>query len=139
MKTAVLLAAFLLLSSVLVTANPAAPSPTVVSYSKYAMVPGGSAYDIGSSDYDLVTVVEDFPAGMRIGMGPHGGFLMVTVISGAMTLNEGGEDRVIRAGESWKEKPGKLDSLVNAGPGPARIVVSALLPKGAEITTTELE
>jgi quercetin dioxygenase-like cupin family protein len=57
------------------------------------------------------------------------------LITGALTLHESGGDRVIKAGESFTESPGNVHSVVNAGPGPARIVVSVLLPKGAEITT----
>lgn len=136
MKATVLLAAFLLLSSGLAIANPAAPSPTVVSYSRYPVMPGGSAYDIGDSDYDLVTVVEDFPAGTGLGIDQRRGFLLLTVMSGVMTLNENGVDRLISAGQSWTERPGNLHSVVNKGLEPARIVVSAWLPKGAEITTT---
>jgi quercetin dioxygenase-like cupin family protein len=125
MKTSVLFFGLLLVSSVVAMA---APSPVVVDFAKAPVTVGGA-------EYDLVTVVEDFPAGSGIATHVHGGNLLVTVISGALTLHEYGGDKVIRAGESFPESPGNRHSVVNAGPGPVRIAISVLLPKGAEITT----
>jgi quercetin dioxygenase-like cupin family protein len=109
-------------------ANPAAPSPVVVNYATYPLT-------VGAAQYDLITIVEDFPTGSGIATHVHGGNLIVTVMSGALTLHEYGGDKVVKAGESFTEGPGNRHSVVNAGPGPVRIAISVLLPKGAEITT----
>ncbi len=40
----------------------------------------------------------------------------------------------IKTGESWTERPGDVHSVVNAGTDTARLAVSILTPKGAEVT-----
>jgi quercetin dioxygenase-like cupin family protein len=106
----------------------AAPSPVVVDS-------GTCSVTVGGAEYDLITIVQDFPAGAGIAAHQHGGNLLVTVITGALTLHESGGDRVVKAGESFTESPGNTHSVVNAGPSQARIAISVLLPKGAELTT----
>ena len=129
MKTFVVLIGLLLASGVLVMAAPeAAPPAPIVNFARCPLT-------VVAGDYDLLTIVQDFPPGALIGTHRHGGYLLITVMSGAMTLRESGGDRVVKAGESFTESPGRVHSVVNAGPGPARIAVSVLLPKGAEITT----
>ena len=65
----------------------------------------------------------------------HGGYVLVTVLHGEMTLKEKGTERIMKVGESWTENPGNQHSVVNAGTAVARVVVNMLLPKGAEFTT----
>ena len=76
----------------------------------------------------------EFPQGASVLKHVHGGYVLVTVLNGEMTLREKGSERIIRAGEIWTENPGDLHSVVNAGTTAARIVVNMLLPRGAEAT-----
>ena len=76
----------------------AAPSPVVVNMSKFPITVAGG-------DYDLLTIIQDFPAGVGVTNHKHGGYVLVTVLSGEMTLREKGTERVIKTGESWTEQP----------------------------------
>jgi quercetin dioxygenase-like cupin family protein len=106
----------------------AAKGPTVVSEAKFPIT-------LGSGEYDLIIRVMDFPAGAGNPNHKHGGHVLVTVLSGEMTLREKGTEKIVKAGESWTENPGNIHAVINAGPVTARIVASFLIPKGAEITT----
>jgi len=55
--------------------------------------------------------------------------------SAELTLQQGGGEKVIKAGESWTEKTGDVHAVVNRSTGITRVVVSLLLPKGAAATT----
>jgi quercetin dioxygenase-like cupin family protein len=132
MKTRFLLCGLFLLPGVLAAAREIEPGPVIVNYAEHPLTVGGA-------DYSLITFVQDLPAGAGIATHPQGGYLLVTVMSGAVTTHENGAERVISAGESWAESPGHLDSVLNPGPDPARIVVSALLPKGAPLATVLTE
>jgi quercetin dioxygenase-like cupin family protein len=104
------------------------PAPKVIYQASLPVV-------VKAGDYDLLTVVQDFPPGSGVPPHFHGGYVLVTVLNGEMTLKEKGRERIIRSGESWTENPGDLHSVVNAGATAARVVVNILLPKGAEATT----
>ena len=106
----------------------ATPGPTVISQAKFQITLQGG-------EYDLQTIIMEFPQGASVPKHVHGGYVLVTVLNGEMTLKEKGSERIIRAGESWTENPSDLHSVVNAGATPARIVVNMLLPRGAEATT----
>jgi quercetin dioxygenase-like cupin family protein len=106
----------------------AAPGPVVVNMSKFPITVAGG-------DYDLLTIIQDFPAGGGIANHKHGGYVLVTVLSGEMTLREKGIERVIKTGESWTEHPGDVHAAVNAGTVTTRVAISILIPKGAEVTT----
>ena len=90
---------------------------------------------VSGGDYDLLTVILDFPPGATIPMHYHGGQVLATVLSGEMTLTEKGTQRIIKTGESWTENTGDQHSAVNAGMVNTRVAVSILLPKGGEVTT----
>jgi quercetin dioxygenase-like cupin family protein len=103
------------------------PTPTVVCQAKFPItVQGGQ--------YDLLTIVLDFPSGAGVPKHFHGGHVLVTVLNGEMTLIENNAETVIKAGESWTENPGAEHAVVNKGAS-ARVAVSMLLPKGAEAQT----
>lgn len=87
-----------------------------------------------AGDYDLQTIILDFTEGAVVPDHTHGGSVFGVVLNGEMTLKEKGGQRVIRAGESWTEGPGYIHSAVNSGAVPTRIVVSILMPRGAEAT-----
>jgi quercetin dioxygenase-like cupin family protein len=127
MKTRVLLLGLFIISSVVAMASPATPSLPAMNAAEYPLTVVGA-------DYDLVTVVQDFPAGTGMGTHWHEGWLLVMVVTGAMTVNGSGVDKVVKAGESWTESPGIHYSVMNNGPGLARIAEGGLLPKDAAIT-----
>jgi quercetin dioxygenase-like cupin family protein len=104
------------------------PGPNVVSQAKYPL-------NVGSGEYDLITRIQEFPAGAGVANHMHGGHVLVTVLSGEMTLREKGTEKIVKAGESWTESPGNVHSIANAGTATARVVAVFLVPKGAEIIT----
>ena len=104
------------------------PVPTTINQAK-------SQITLQGGEYDLKTIVMEFPQGAGVPKHVHGGYVLVTVLNGEITLKEKGNERIIRAGESWSENPNGLHSVVNAGTSTARIVVNMLLPRGAEATT----
>lgn len=106
----------------------AAPGPTAVSQTKYSIT-------VGSGEYDLITRILDFPAGVWTPNHMHGGNVLVTVLSGEITTREKGTEKIFKAGESWTESPGNVHAVGNAGTAPARVAAVFLLPKGAELTT----
>lgn len=106
----------------------AAPAPTHFSRATFPITVGGS-------EYSLRTSVLDFPPGAGFPNHMHGGHVLITVLSGEMTLREKGTEKIFKAGESWTEYPGNVTSVVNTGRAPARVVASFLIPKGAEVTT----
>ncbi len=106
----------------------ATPGPNIINQAKFQITLQGG-------EYDLQTVILEFPQGAGIPKHAHGGYVLATVLNGEMTLTEKGGERILKAGESWTENPGDLHSVVNAGTTAARVVVNMLLPKGAEATT----
>ena len=109
-------------------AQTAPPGPAVVYQSKFPITVQGG-------EYDLLTIIMDFQSGAGVPRHMHGGFVMVTVLSGEITLKEKGAEVVKKTGESWTEKAGDEHAVVNAGPATVRVAISMLLPKGAEATT----
>ncbi len=108
-------------------AETTTPGPIFVYQSNFPILLEGR-------EYNLLTAVIDFPTGAGFPKHFHGGQVLVTVLSGEMTLVQGNAERVVKTGESWTENPGDVHSVANRGPS-ARVVVSMVLPKGAQITT----
>ena len=106
----------------------AEPGPNTAYQAKFPVT-------IQGGEYDMKTVILDFPQGAGMPKHMHGGHVLAMVLNGEMTLKEKGTERTIKAGESWTENPGDQHSVVNAGAAVARVVVNMLLPKGAEATT----
>ncbi len=106
----------------------APPGPTVVDQGKLSLA-------LKAGEYDLMTVVMDFAKGAGVPNHKHGGYVLVTVLSGELTVKQEGGEKVIKAGESWTENPGMVHSVVNNGQAVARLVANFLIPKGAEQTT----
>ncbi len=103
------------------------PRPVIAHQAKYPITVEGK-------EYDLLTLIIDFPNGAGFPEHYHGGNVVATVLSGEITLKEKGAERVVKTGEIWTEAPGAVHSVVNKG-APARVAVSILLPKGAEMQT----
>ena len=102
--------------------------PTTVSQAMFPI-------KVQGADYDLITQILDFPSGSGVAKHFHGGPVLVTVLSGEITLQEKNTERVLKMGQSWTENPGDQHAVVNAGLATARVAVSMLLPKGAKDTT----
>lgn len=81
------------------TGQSATPGPSVVYQSKFPITVQGA-------EYDLLTIIMDFPSGAGVPRHFHGGPVLVTVLSGEMTLKEKGAEIVKKTGESWTEKLG---------------------------------
>jgi quercetin dioxygenase-like cupin family protein len=109
-------------------AQPAPPGPAVVYQAKFPIAVQGG-------EYDLLTIIMDFPSGAGVPRHIHGGSVLVTVLSGEITLKEKGAEVIKKTGESWTEKAGDEHAVVNAGSATVRVAISMLLPKGAEATT----
>ena len=92
-------------------------------------------FTLQAGEYELLTVVFDFPPGASFPVHIHGGHVLATVLSGELTLREKGTERVIKAGEGWTEDPGAEHSVVNASTANTRVAVSMVLPKGGKPTT----
>lgn len=125
------LASLLLVSVVMAqekATQVAATGPVTVQQAKFPITLKGV-------EYDLQTIIIDFPKGSGMPKHVHGGYVLVTVLNGEITLKRESEEKIIKAGESWTENPGAVHSVVNAGDATARVVVNILLPKGAEATT----
>jgi len=110
------------------TGQTAMPGPATAYQAKLPVT-------LQAGEYELLTVVLDFSPGAGVPNHMHGGHVLVTVLSGEITLREKGTERIIRTGESWTENPGDIHSVVNAGGASARVAVTMLLPKGGESTT----
>ncbi len=119
---------FGLVSTAQEKAGAAAPlGPTTANQAKFPVT-------LVAGEYDLMTIIMDFPVGATVPKHEHGGFVLVTVLSGEMTVKEKDGERTVKAGESWTEYPGYVHSVANAGTATTRLIVNMLLPKGAEAT-----
>jgi quercetin dioxygenase-like cupin family protein len=110
------------------TGQAAMPGPATTYQAKFPVT-------LQAGEYELLAVVLDFPPGAGMSNHMHGGHVLVTVLSGEMTLREKGTERILRTGESWTENPGDVHAVVNAGTANARVAVTMLLPKGGSFTT----
>ena len=122
MKTRSMILGFLLACSVTAVARPADDGPVVVSSARYPLSVGGTVYD-------LITDVQILAPGTGTASREWGDYVLVTVLSGAVTLREVNRDVVIGAGQSLVEAAPNLRSLQNAGPGQVRLVLSAFVPR----------
>lgn len=89
----------------------------------------------GDKQYDLLNLVLDFAPGAGIPKHIHGGPVLASVLTGELVLQQAGQKRVVKAGESFREQPGDVHAVVNRGSRTTRVAVSILLPLGAEATT----
>ena len=90
---------------------------------------------VAAGDYALVNQVLDLPPGSGIPLHCHSGPVVVTVVTGELTLVDEAGERIVRAGESWTEKAGDKHAIINKSAETIRVVSSALFPKGFARTT----
>jgi len=104
------------------------PTPVTVSLMSFPIT-------VAAGDYALVNVVLDLPPGGGVPLHYHSGPVVVTVVTGELTLVDDAGERVVRAGESWTEKAGDKHAIANKSAGTIRLVSSALFPTGVPRTT----
>jgi quercetin dioxygenase-like cupin family protein len=104
------------------------PTPVRVSLMSFPIT-------VASGEYALVNQVLDLPAGSGVPQHYHSGPVVVTVVTGELTLVDAAGERVVRAGESWTEKAGDKHAIMNKSAETIRVVSSALFPKGVARTT----
>jgi quercetin dioxygenase-like cupin family protein len=88
--------------------------------------------------FETINLVLDFAPGAWTPLHTHGGQGIVTVLEGELVHRpEGGEERRLRAGESFLETPGHAHIAGNDSQATTRVLFTALLPKGVQLTTVQ--
>jgi quercetin dioxygenase-like cupin family protein len=90
--------------------------------------------------FDHIMLVLDFAPGAWTPPHTHGGYVYTTVIDGEMSGRMAGmpaTEKKYRVGETWVETPGEYMEVGNTGGARARLLVTALLPKGVPLTTNQ--
>jgi quercetin dioxygenase-like cupin family protein len=90
---------------------------------------------VAAGEAVLTDVIVDFAPGAATPQHVHGGPVLATVLTGAITVHDPDATHVYRAGEFWTEFPNHPHYAVNEGAEMARVSVSAILPKGAALTS----
>ena len=124
----VALVALIVLAAAGVVSYAAAPGPTIAGTAKFPIT-------VQAGDYDLIAQVIDLPPGGMVPKHTHGGPVVVQVVSGQITLTDATGSKTVKAGGMFTENPGTVHSAANTGSVPARVAVSYLIPKGAEVIT----
>jgi quercetin dioxygenase-like cupin family protein len=87
--------------------------------------------------FDRVLLIIDFPGGAWTPSHTPGGYLYMTVIEGDIstrTAGAPGHEETYPAGSAFTANPGEYLELGNATSANARVVATALLPKGAPLS-----
>jgi quercetin dioxygenase-like cupin family protein len=104
------------------------PAPVTVLEKRFeATAPPGS--------YDEVLFVLDLAPGTEFPSHSHGGPVFLSVVEGTLWDRSGGEETVLNAGDTLTEEAGRVHAAGNDGPGMTRLLITVLLPKGAQLTT----
>ena len=103
------------------------PGPTVLSKHQTSIDQAGP--------FDLVQIVQKFAPGAQTPSHSHGGNGQVNVVEGNFELRTPGSTKRFSAGQGFTETADQPMQLVNVGTTEATMVVSFVLPKGAELTT----
>src|SRR4051812_13056901 len=99
-------------------------------------------FDVASAPerFDHITLVLDFAPGAWTPPHTHGGYVYTTVIEGEMSgrmASTPATEKKYRVGETWVETPGEYMEVGNVGTTKARLLATAILPKGAALTTNQ--
>lgn len=86
-------------------------------------------------ELEVIQVVLEFAPGQWTPPHTHGGQAFNTVLEGEITLRENDTERIFKPGESWTDTVDQVHAAGNAGNKKARLMVTWLLPKGAQLTT----
>jgi quercetin dioxygenase-like cupin family protein len=90
--------------------------------------------------FDQLLLIIDFPGGAWTPSHSPGGSLYVTVIDGELstrTLEAPGNEATYPAGSTFTASPGEFIEFGNATAAGARVIATALLPKGAPLTVDQ--
>jgi quercetin dioxygenase-like cupin family protein len=106
------------------------------------VIPGPSTRHVSRTDglpisgpYDIVQFLLDFAPGAWTPMHTHGGKVLVTVLEGEIVrTHEHGTDRYTK-GQFWAELPDEPHKAGNDTGSPATVLVTAVLPAGAPLST----
>lgn len=113
------------------TTQNAPPGPTTVYRNQ-------TSVDNLDGEYDLVQLIVDFAPGAWTPSHTHGGPVLVTVLDGETTTRDGqGVENKYQVGQNFVETPGTFLEVGNSGSGNTRNAAGVLLPKGAQVTTTQ--
>ena len=89
------------------------------------------------ADYQVASLLLDFPPGAWTPPHTHGGQGYLTVLEGEMTLRMAGLEHKYGVGEGWVDRADVVHEAGNAGTSTARLVATYLLPRGASLTTVQ--
>jgi quercetin dioxygenase-like cupin family protein len=103
-------------------AGYAPPAPTVVAQAQFPIT-------VEAGEYTLVGVFVSLSPSEYVPYHSHGGPDLITVLEGEVIEHEPGNDRTVKAGESWINQAGERHAVTN-GDAKARLWASSLLPKG---------
>ena len=113
------------------------PAPLVIPPGPVSHFP--TRFDVvdAPNQFDRVLMIIDFPSGAWTPSHAPGGYLYVTVIDGEVstrTVGAPGHEDTYPAGSAFTANPGEYLELGNASTANARVIATALLPKGAPLT-----
>ena len=101
-----------------------------------------SRFDVPNppAQFDQVVLVLDWPPGSEFPSHATGGPVFVTVAEGEILVRMTGmpaTEKKYRPGESFVETAGEFVEVANAGTVKARTIATAVLPKGAPLSTNQ--
>jgi LPXTG-motif cell wall-anchored protein len=125
---------FLLPKGAQLTSNQQTGVPQLTPTTKY-----NTKFEVPAppAQFDLVRLVQDFAPGAWTPLHSHGGQGLVTVLDGTLTVRTQGVEKTYKAGETFVETPNVVMEAGNATTEKASMVVTFLLPKGAELTAVQ--
>jgi quercetin dioxygenase-like cupin family protein len=89
------------------------------------------------AEFEIIQMVLDFAPGAWTPPHTHGGPIFATLMEGELTVRGNGGESKYGAGKTFVEIPGEVLEVGNATGLNARVLVTALLPKGAALTTVQ--
>jgi quercetin dioxygenase-like cupin family protein len=115
------------------TAQPGGPSPAPAAPTSRDLLRADAFFS--GEPYEVAQVVLDFAPGAQTPVEAHPGQVFVTVFEGSVARTTDGAEKTYQAGEFFVERPGAATQVRNAGNGPATLLETYLLPKGAPLST----
>src|ERR1700737_1764707 len=101
-----------------------------------------SRFDVvdAPEQFDQVLMIIEFPAGTWTLPHSPGGYVYTTVIDGEISnkmVGMPGQEATFGAGSTFFETPGEYMQVGNASSASARVMATALLPKGAPLSINQ--
>jgi quercetin dioxygenase-like cupin family protein len=114
------------------TAAAVQPAPRAPAPNPPAVVREEVPQDAGPQDVHVLT--REFPVGGSSGWHTHPGVEIGYVLEGETEMRgAGGEPRIYRAGQIFTIPRGMVHNGVNVGQGPARLVITYVTDRGADL------